>query len=71
MNFLWEGWLGTFTATKDEAIVNKYQGKTVAHYETLMHLSLQECHRVLRIGHWLVLVFMNSLAIYGMLSELR
>lgn len=60
MNFLWETWLGSFTETANEAIVNRYQGKSVRHYGVLMQRSLEECHRVLRPGHWLVLVFMNS-----------
>lgn len=60
MNFLWEAWLGAFTDTSDEAIVNRYQQKGVEQYEELMKLSLQECRRVLRTGHWMVLVFMNS-----------
>ena len=60
MNLLWESWLGAFTDSSDEAIVNRVQGKTIANYEELMLRSLQECHRVLRPGHWLLLVFMNS-----------
>ena len=60
MNFLWETWLGAFTETTNEAIVNRYQGKAVEHYAALMQRSLKECYRVLRTGHWLVLVFMNS-----------
>ncbi len=60
MNFLWEAWFGVFTDALEEAIVNRHQGKTAEQYETLMTASLRECHRVLRAGHWLVLVFMNS-----------
>lgn len=60
MNLLWEAWLGTFTDTTNEAIVNRYQGKTIDEYRLLMLRSFQECYRVLRPGHWLVLVFMNS-----------
>ena len=60
MNFLWEAWFGVFTDALEEAIVNRRQGKTVEQYENLMTSSLRECHRVLRAGHWLVLVFMNS-----------
>ena len=60
MNFLWESWLGRFTKTKDEAIINRVQGKGVAEYQQLMTLSLKEAFRVLRKGHWLLLVFMNS-----------
>lgn len=60
MNILWEAWLGEFTNPKDEAIVNRHQGKTLADYQELMTRSLSECFRVLRPGHWMLLVFMNS-----------
>ena len=60
MNRLWEAWLGEFTDTSNEAIVNRVQGKSVSDYEGLMKRSLSECYRVLRPGHWMLLVFMNS-----------
>lgn len=60
MNILWESWLGAFTNTTHEAIVNRFQDKDIAAYGGLMLRSLKECHRVLRPGHWLLLVFMNS-----------
>ena len=60
MNFLWESWLGVFTDTTEEAIVNRLQGKGIEEYCELMTTSLAECYRVLRVGHWLLLVFMNS-----------
>jgi DNA modification methylase len=60
MNFLWEAWLGDFTDSTHEAIVNKFQNKDVARYGMLMSDSLKECYRVLRPGHWMILVFMNS-----------
>jgi DNA modification methylase len=60
MNILWESWFGCFTDTTDEAIINRFQNKDVAQYRRLMTNSLRECHRVLRDGHWMVLVFMNS-----------
>lgn len=60
MNLLWESWLGSFTDNTNEAIINRVQGKGLAEYENLMTKSLQECYRVLREGHWLLLVFMNS-----------
>jgi DNA modification methylase len=62
MNFLWEAWLGRFTDAGDEAIVNRVQHKDVAAYEGLMGRSLAECFRVLRPGHWMLMVFMNSAA---------
>lgn len=60
MNILWESWLGSFTDHTDEAIVNRFQKKDVERYGELMTASLTECYRVLRPGHWMVLVFMNS-----------
>jgi DNA modification methylase/DNA-binding XRE family transcriptional regulator len=60
MNYLWESWLGKFTDTRTEAIINRLQGKDVYDYQHLMSLSLKECYRVLRSGHWMLLVFMNS-----------
>ncbi len=60
MNLLWEAWLGAFTNAKDEAIMSRSQGKTVDDYQRLMTKSLSECFRVLRPGHWMLLVFMNS-----------
>jgi len=60
MNFLWESWLGRFTDATHEAIVNRVQNKSVADYERLMVQSLSECYRVLRPGHWMLVVFMNT-----------
>jgi len=60
MNILWESWLGEFTDTAQEAIINKVQGKDVTAYQNLMSASMAECYRVLRPGHWMLLVFMNS-----------
>lgn len=60
MNFLWESWLGIFTDNTSEAIINKHQGKGIGDYRDLMKASLAEAYRVLRPGHWMVLVFMNS-----------
>lgn len=60
MNMLWESWLKVYTDSTNEAIVNRVQKKDAGKYQDLMTQSLQECYRVLRPGHWLVLVFMNS-----------
>jgi hypothetical protein len=60
MNILWESWLNLFTDNKHEVIVNKYQNKDSQRYGDLMQESLAECYRVLRPGHWMLLVFMNS-----------
>lgn len=60
MNILWEAWLGEFTDAKDEAIINRHQQKDIEQYRALMTSSLEECYRILRPGHWLLLMFMNS-----------
>ena len=60
MNFLWESWLGKFTDPISEAVINRYQSKDLEEYQALMTDSLKEAYRVLRMGHWMVLVFMNS-----------
>lgn len=62
MNLLWEAWLGRRTDATKEAIVNRAQGKDLDTYSKLMTASLAECYRVLRPGHWMLLVFMNSSA---------
>ncbi|WP_420345020.1 DNA methyltransferase [Paenirhodobacter sp.] len=60
MNILWESWLGKFTNAAHEAIVNKSQKKDIDDYRELMRKALSEAYRVLRDGHWMILVFMNS-----------
>ena len=60
MNLLWESWLGEFTDATSEAIINRYQDKDIEAYQLLMTASLKEAYRVLRVNHWMVLVFMNS-----------
>jgi DNA modification methylase/transcriptional regulator with XRE-family HTH domain len=70
MNILWESWLGRFTDTTHEAIINRFQNKDVESYQQLMTDSLRECHRVLKPGRWLLLVFMNSASsVWRALSE--
>jgi DNA modification methylase len=60
MNFLWEAWLGKFTDTKSEAIVNRVQGKDLNAYAELMTTSFSEAHRVLKHTGRMLVVFMNS-----------
>jgi DNA modification methylase len=62
VNIIWESWLDRFTNATNEAIVNRVQGKSVEDYGRLMKQSMAECYRVLRPGHWMLLVFMNSSA---------
>jgi DNA modification methylase len=60
MNFIWESWLQIFTDIKNEAIVNKIQGKGLAEYEQIMTDSFKEMYRVLKDASWLTIVFHNS-----------
>jgi DNA modification methylase len=60
LNFLWEAWLGWFTDNKEEAIVNKTQGKGVKEYQDLMTASFREMYRVLKPNRYLTMVFHNS-----------
>lgn len=60
MNILWESWLGVYTDNEHEAIINKFQEKGLPQYADLMRVSFAECHRVLRDGQWMLVVFMNS-----------
>jgi DNA modification methylase len=62
MNFLWEAWLGVFTDTQHEAIVNQAQGKTIDAYRELMAAAFSEMYRVLKPERWLTLEFHNSSA---------
>ncbi len=62
MNVLWESWLDRYTDPTEEVIVSRAQDKTVDDYGRLMKSSMEECYRVLRPGHWMLVVFMNSSA---------
>ncbi len=62
MNFLWESWLCTYTKTREEAIVNKVQGKDAPAYSELLAAAFRECRRVLKPGGWMTVVFHNSSA---------
>ncbi len=65
LNLLWEGWLGHYTNSKGEAVINRSKkpslgGKTVTDYEKLMHQSFVEMKRVLKPNRWASVVFHNS-----------
>jgi len=44
---------------REEAIVSKPHGKTLADYRKLMYGVLKECYRVLKPGRWMVMTFHN------------
>jgi adenine-specific DNA methylase len=60
MNFLWESWLQAKTDNREEAIVNKVQGKNYEDYQALLTRAFREMRRVLKDESWLTVVFHNS-----------
>jgi len=60
LNFIWESWLGRFTDTKEEAVMNRSQAKGLAEYKDLMTRSFKEIYRVLKPSRWMTMVFHNS-----------
>lgn len=62
LNFLVEAWVGVFTATEQEVIVDKAKSKGLLQYQDLMHSCFSEYYRVLKPGRWMTVVFSNSKA---------
>lgn len=62
MNLFQEAWLGEFTDRSKEAVIatSIRNGASAERYEGLLTAALQECHRVLKPGRWLSMVFSNS-----------
>lgn len=64
MNLFQEAWLGSLTDQAQEAVIDRSRTRashrSVERYEELIIGALKECHRVLRNGGWLSMVFSNS-----------
>ena len=64
MTLFQEAWLGHTTDHSREAVVDRTTNgkspRTAERYEQIMTRALMECHRVLKPGRWLSLVFSNS-----------
>jgi 16S rRNA G966 N2-methylase RsmD len=64
MSLFQEAWLGQLTEHSREAVVDRTRNgnsvRTAERYEELIANALRECHRVLKPGGWLSLVFSNS-----------
>jgi len=70
MNFIWEGWLGEYTDTENEAIMNKIQNKGIEEYQGLLKSAFTECYRVLKEGGKMSVMFNNSKAdVWGALKS--
>lgn len=62
LSSIWEGWIKVQTNTKEEAIINNVQGKSLFEYQALMNCSFKEYFRVLKPGKWLTIEFSNTSA---------
>jgi len=60
LNHLWESWLKILTNSKNEAIVNRTQGKKLPEYQKLMEKCFKENYRILKPGRWMTVEFHNS-----------
>ncbi|MES9933566.1 MAG: DNA methyltransferase [Candidatus Sedimenticola sp. PURPLELP] len=60
LNYIWEGWLGVRTNTKQEAIENHIQEKGIDDYRVLMRLCFSEFYRILKPGRWMTVEFSNT-----------
>ena len=64
-NLIWESWLGRFTNSSQEAVVNRALtvqrgGKSLEDYAALMRRALCEIARTLKPGAWATVVFHNT-----------
>ncbi len=62
LNFLVEAWHGVTTDAQPEAIIDKFKNKALPEYQRLMQRCFAECHRMLKPGRWMTVVFSNSKA---------
>lgn len=70
LNWFVESFYRVRPNTKDEAVVNKAQGKGVQEYLELMLRCMKENHRLLKPGRWMTVEFHNSSnAIWNAIQE--
>lgn len=62
LNIAYESWLGVFSNSSPEAIIDSFKGKELPGYRDLMRRSFAEYFRVLKPGRWMTVVFSNSKA---------
>lgn len=60
LNFMWESWLGVFTHSSQDAVINKSQQKNLSDYQKIIELSFFEFFRILKPGRWMTIEFHNS-----------
>ena len=59
-NFLWEVWLKVYTNSKEEAIINSVQKKSLLEYQDLIERCFCEFYRILKPNRWITIEFHNS-----------
>lgn len=70
LNFLVESWHRVKTNAEPEAIIDRAKGKNLSDYQHLMQRCFEEYQRVLKPGHWMTVVFHNSLnAVWNAIQE--
>lgn len=70
LNFIWESWLKCQTQNDNEAVINKFQGKGLIDYQTLMTKCFMQYYRVLKPNRWMTVEFHNSKnAVWNALQE--
>jgi len=65
LSILWEGWLGLFTNTTQEAVVHrrkKTHSNKLPAYQKLMLAAFKEAFRILKPGRWMTVEFSNTQA---------
>jgi DNA modification methylase len=60
LNFIWDGWLGVFENTIEEAIVSKAQSKGLPEYQALMSRCFCNYFQLLKSERWMTVEFHNS-----------
>lgn len=63
LNWVWETWLKVYTSTKEEAIENHIQKKSLSDYRKLIDSCFKEFYRILKKGRWMTVIFSNTNAI--------
>ncbi len=70
LNWFVESFYQALPNIKNEAVVNKVQGKDTQKYMELMHSCFQENYRILKPGRWMTVEFHNSQnAIWNAIQE--
>jgi DNA modification methylase len=62
LSFINESWIKLHTNSKNEAIENKTQGKSLPEYQSIMSSCFKEYYRILKPSKWMTVEFSNTKA---------